>query len=142
MLERNILSHIKLAVTLSLLSSSLLLHARLVPTTVPSDPSSIPLGVVQFAAALACIAIGVWEYYRGFQDMRIGRAFLTAPKFVYFCMTYVLWTDNLFIRLHFIVMGIVTGVIFGTCIVLLIQTSYVYFSTSHSFNKAETVLKR
>ena len=85
MLERNILSHIKLALLLSLLSSSLLLQARLVPTTSKqNDASAIPVASLQFAAAIASIAAGLWEYYRGFKDMRMARAFLAAPKYVYF----------------------------------------------------------
>jgi hypothetical protein len=86
MLERNILSHLKLALLLSLLSSSLLLQVRLVPSTDDqNDASSIPLATLQFVAAIACISIGLWEYFRGFRDMRMARAFLTTPKFVYLC---------------------------------------------------------
>lgn len=85
MLERNILSHLKLALMLSLLSSSLLLQARLVPSTSePDNASSIPLASLLFVAAIACISIGLWEYFRGFRDMRMAKAFLTTPKFVYF----------------------------------------------------------
>ena len=84
MLERNVLSKLKLALLLSLLSSSLLLQARLVPSTVEqSQTSSIALASLQFLAAIACISIGLWEYFRGFQDLRIARGFLTTPKFVY-----------------------------------------------------------
>ena len=85
MLERNVLSHFKFALLLSLLSSSLLLHARLVPSSAEQDPAfSIPLASLGFVAAIVSIAIGFWEYFKGFQDMRMERAFLTAPKFVYF----------------------------------------------------------
>ena len=97
MLERNILSHLKLALLLSLLSSSLLLQARLVPSTSElNNPSSIPLASLLFVAALACISIGVWEYFRGFRDMTMARAFLTTPKFVYFVCpsTFYLSIDN------------------------------------------------
>jgi hypothetical protein len=84
MLERNILSHLKLALLLSLLSSSLLLQVRLVPSTnEPKKASSIPLASLLFVSAIACISIGLWEYFRGFRDMRMARAFLTTPKFVY-----------------------------------------------------------
>lgn len=120
MLERNILSHLKLALLLSLLSSSLLLQARLVPSTNQlKDTTSIPLASLLFVAAIACISIGLWEYFRGFRDMRLARAFLTTPKFVYFLpgFTYRLTI----IRPHFIVMGAVSGALFGTCIVLLVQ---------------------
>jgi len=87
MLERNILSHLKLALLLSLLSSSLLLGARLVPNTKEDNESasSIPLASLQFIAAIASVSAGVWEYYKGFQDMRMARAFLAAPKCVVLC---------------------------------------------------------
>lgn len=94
MLERNILSHIKLALLLSLLSSSLLLQVRLVPSAI--EQSDIPLASLQFVAAIACISVGLWEYFMGFQDMRIARAFLTSPKFVYLVIffTFYLSIDN------------------------------------------------
>jgi len=87
MLERNIISHLRLALLLSLLSSSLLLHARLVPSTNPNERNDasaigISLACLQFAAAIASIFAGLWEYYRGFQDMKMARALLGAPKFV------------------------------------------------------------
>lgn len=120
MLERNILSHLKLALLLSLLSSSLLLQARLVPSTDDqNDASSIPLASLQFVAAIACISIGLWEYFRGFRDMRMERAFLTTPKFV--CPFPRFAYRLTIIRPHFIVMGAVSGAIFGTCVVLLVQ---------------------
>lgn len=91
MLERNVLSHLKLALLLSLLSSSLLLQARLVPSTSElNNPTSLPLASLLFVAAIACISIGLWEYFRGFQDMRLARAFLTTPKFVYFVCPFTI----------------------------------------------------
>lgn len=81
MLERNILSHLKLALLLSLLASSLLLHARLVPGHQPhSSGSNIPLASVEYAAAMAAIVGGVWEYYSGYNDLRHTRAFLSAVR--------------------------------------------------------------
>lgn len=88
MLERNILSHLKLALLLSLLSSAILLHARL-PT--PSDSESgeeplsgsktgLPMATLEMVAALAVIAAGVWEYWYGERDLRNMRAFLVANK--------------------------------------------------------------
>jgi hypothetical protein len=89
MLERNILSHLKLALLLSLLSSSVLLHARLVPEATNDSGSphgdskiGLPLAGVQVAASLAAIAAGAWEYHSGYLDMRNMRAFLVATKFV------------------------------------------------------------
>lgn len=84
MLERNILSHLKLALLLSLLSSSLLLQVRLVPgqDKEKSKSSGIPLASVEFFAALAAVVGGVWEYYSGYWDLRKSRAFLVAVKCV------------------------------------------------------------
>jgi hypothetical protein len=80
MLERNILSHLKLALLLSVLSVSLLLNARLVPQNghEASASGSLPLAVIEFTAAMFCIAAGAWEYYNGYQDLRHGRAFLVG----------------------------------------------------------------
>ncbi|KAG6821204.1 hypothetical protein H0H93_004025 [Arthromyces matolae] len=85
MLERNLLSHLKLALLLSLLSSSLLLRARLVPEPegTPSenkDSTTLPLASVEFAASLATIIAGVWEYHAGYRDLRDMRAFLIGVK--------------------------------------------------------------
>lgn len=85
MLERNLLSHLKLALLLSLLSSSVLLRARLVPEDHPtemSETTSIVVASLQFTAALAAIVAGVWEYYYGYQDIRNMHAFLVAVKCV------------------------------------------------------------
>lgn len=89
MLERNILSHLKLAILLSLLSSAILLHARL-PSPSDSDsreeePSSgskagLTMATLEMVAALAVIAAGVWEYWCGERDLRNMRAFLVADK--------------------------------------------------------------
>ena len=85
MLERNILSHLKLALLLSLLSSSLLLHARLVPGNEPrSTSSNVPLASVEYATAMAAIAGGVWEYYSGYNDLRQTRAFLSGVRLAIF----------------------------------------------------------
>jgi len=102
MLERNILSHFKLALLLSLLASSLLLHARLVPADDPTDASfGLPLACVEFVTAIATIVAGVWEYFSGYSDYRHARAFLTG------------------VSPHFIIMSGVSGIVFGTCVVLL-----------------------
>jgi len=79
MLERNILSHLKLAVLLSLLASSLLLKTRLVPVETERQ-NNIPLASVEFVGAILCIIAGVWEYQSGFRDLRSARPFLGAIK--------------------------------------------------------------
>ncbi|GLB41824.1 hypothetical protein LshimejAT787_1004240 [Lyophyllum shimeji] len=106
MLERNLLSHLKLALLLSLLSSSLILRARLVPD--PTDHSSeieskasLPLASVQLAAALVTIVAGYWEYESGCRDLRSMTAFLVGVK------------------PHLALMSVVVAAIFATCIVLL-----------------------
>ncbi|KAG6812773.1 hypothetical protein H0H92_000543 [Tricholoma furcatifolium] len=84
MLERNLLSHLKLALLLSLLSSSLLLRARLVPepdgAPDKEDSTSFPLACVELVASLATIIAGVWEYQTGYRDLRDMRAFLVGVK--------------------------------------------------------------
>lgn len=87
MLERNLLSHLRLALLLSVLSSSLLLRARLVPPTTPNstnlpESSRIPLSAVEFGAAIASIIAGIWEYHTSCKDLRDMRAFLSATKSV------------------------------------------------------------
>ena len=87
MLERNLLSHIRLAMLLLLLAASVLLQARL-PS--PSDPSggtprsagNLPLASIETAAAIIAIGAGIWEYRRGYQDMQDMKGFLTAFKYV------------------------------------------------------------
>ena len=86
MLERNLLSHLRLAVLLSLLSASLLLNARL-PT--PSEPGSahtlpstmgLSIAVIEVGAAVVTVAAGVWEYWQGYVDMKAQRGFLRASQ--------------------------------------------------------------
>jgi hypothetical protein len=93
MLERNILSHLKLALLLSLLSSSVLLQTRLIPGRGEEHDATgeIPLACVQFLAAIAAICAGVWEYYNGYWDFRKMKALLTADKSVLLRSQYILW---------------------------------------------------
>lgn len=86
MLERNLLSHLRLAVLLTLLSASLLLHARL-PT--PSEPGSsetpssktgLAVAVIEVVAAVAALGAGVWEYWQGCADLMAKRGFLRATQ--------------------------------------------------------------
>jgi hypothetical protein len=84
MLERNILSHLKLALLLSLLSFSVLLRARLVPTdgVEYSHKLGLPMATIQIIASIAAIAAGCWEYRCGFRDLRDMKAFLVSPGWV------------------------------------------------------------
>ncbi|KAK2463579.1 hypothetical protein APHAL10511_004330 [Amanita phalloides] len=85
MLERNLLSHLKLALLLSLLSSSFLLRTRLFPNPPNSGgfdyaALGLPSSVVLYATGIIAMIGGVWEFYRGQQDLRVERAFFSAPK--------------------------------------------------------------
>ncbi|KAF8347825.1 hypothetical protein F5887DRAFT_881103 [Amanita rubescens] len=106
MLERNLLSHLKLALLLSLLSSSFLLKTRLFPN--PSgnggfdyEELGLPSSIVLYVAGIITIIGGVWEFFGGHRDLRTGRAFLSAPKG------------------HIIMLTIVSLTVFGTCVMLL-----------------------
>ncbi|KIP03409.1 hypothetical protein PHLGIDRAFT_77625 [Phlebiopsis gigantea 11061_1 CR5-6] len=110
MLERNLLSHLRLATLIFLLTTSLLLDARL-PS--PSEPSggtprsaaSVPIASVELVAALTAIGAGIWEYRRGCQDMQDMKGFLVAAK------------------PHFCAMAAVGVVVFATCVVLISDKS-------------------
>ncbi|KAF9808270.1 hypothetical protein IEO21_07913 [Rhodonia placenta] len=84
MLERNLLSHVKLAMLLSLLSSSILLRTRLSggSSTSSGDPSKIqlPIASLEFAAALCTIFAGMYQYFRTWKDYQTLRGFLTATN--------------------------------------------------------------
>lgn len=88
MLERNLLSHLRLATVMLLLAASVLLHARL-PS--PSEPSgetplsagSIPLASIEIVGAITAIGAGIWEYRRGYRDMQDMKGFLVAAKYVF-----------------------------------------------------------
>ena len=82
MFERNLLSHLRLALLLTLLSASLLLQARLVPQDERSAKkwNTVPLASVEFATAILCLVAGVWEYWHGYRDLIYGRPFWTGLK--------------------------------------------------------------
>jgi hypothetical protein len=87
MLERNFLSYAKLGLFLMLLSSSVLLKARLPGPDRPKDHEEhpnyglgVPLATIQFVAALIVIGAGCWGYESGIRDMRARRAFLLSSE--------------------------------------------------------------
>ncbi len=86
MLERNLLSHIRLACVLLLLSSSLLLKARIPApendTPTPRHNGRTSLASLQFVGSLVAIGAGAWEYRRGYKDMQDMKGFLMATKYV------------------------------------------------------------
>ncbi|CCL98602.1 uncharacterized protein FIBRA_00604 [Fibroporia radiculosa] len=107
MLERNLLSHVKLAMLLSLLSSSVILKARLSndPDATVGDPTQIqvPIASIEFGAALCAIGAGVFQYYSYSKDIRDMRGFLVSSK------------------THFAIMVVVAATVFTTCVVLLAE---------------------
>ncbi|KAF9218955.1 hypothetical protein BS17DRAFT_761636 [Gyrodon lividus] len=111
MLERNFLSHLKLVLLLTLLSSSALLGIRL-PAPPGSDASqsatlgkaNLPVAIIQFVAALAAIAAAFWEYHTGVKDLTRMRAFLVATK------------------IHFSIMVLVTTIVVATSVVYLVYS--------------------
>ncbi|KAJ7574446.1 hypothetical protein C8J56DRAFT_802967 [Mycena floridula] len=106
MLERNFLSHVRLGLLLSLLSSALLLRVRLVPDTDENTESSafaLPMASIQFIAALVAVAAGAWEYCNGYRDLMDMRAFLAGKK------------------PYRVVMALLVAIIVATCIILLVK---------------------
>ena len=87
MLERNFLSHARLGLFLMLLSSSVLLKARLPGPDRPKDHEEhpnyglgVPLATIQVIAALIVIGGGCWSYESGIRDMHARRAFLLSSE--------------------------------------------------------------
>ncbi|KAH9940829.1 uncharacterized protein BXZ73DRAFT_98659 [Epithele typhae] len=86
MLERNLLSHLRLAGVLILLSASLLLQARLPTPSMPgsgitaSSTLGFAVAIIEVVAAAVAIGAGVWEYWSGYADMKAERGFLTASQ--------------------------------------------------------------
>jgi hypothetical protein len=124
MLERNLLSHVRLASLLLLLAASVLLQARLPsssnPTGItPHSSGTIPLASIQVSAAIAAIGAGIWEYRRGYKDMQDMKGFLTAVKYVGSSTRNPNTNHVSTCRPHFYVMAAVTVVVFATSIVLI-----------------------
>lgn len=81
------------ALLLSLLSSSVLLRARL-PEPSNQDGSTrhqskagVPMATLQMVASLAAIGGAFWEYHSNMRALRNMRAFLVATKLVYSSIT-------------------------------------------------------
>ncbi|TFK51815.1 hypothetical protein OE88DRAFT_1658453 [Heliocybe sulcata] len=106
MLERNLLSHYRLAILLSLISSAILLRTRLSMNDGQEDDASpgkgvLPIGALEAATALLAIGAGLWEYQSSSVGMRNQRAFIDVAK------------------PHFALMTIVASVVLTACVVLL-----------------------
>ncbi|KZP09905.1 hypothetical protein FIBSPDRAFT_900149 [Athelia psychrophila] len=103
MLERNLLSYFKLALLLSLLSSSVLLKVRL-PGPVEDSHAGVPMASIQILASLAALAVGLHSYWTDQKAMRNMRAFLM--------------TQNS----HLGILTLMLGLVITTAIVLLSTT--------------------
>ena len=85
MLERNFLSHAKLALLLLVLTASVLLRVRLPGVTTEDDEENptkytIPLASVEAAAAVIVLIAGLGEYEMGFRDMRMMNGDMASTK--------------------------------------------------------------
>lgn len=82
MLEQNMLAHLQLALLLSILSTSLLLHVRLTPQVEDqrSQWSGVPLASLLFAGAVLSILAGTAEYHYGLRDLLNSAAFVAKTR--------------------------------------------------------------
>ncbi|CCA66953.1 hypothetical protein PIIN_00791 [Serendipita indica DSM 11827] len=84
-IERTYLSQIRFGLLLGLLSSALLLNARL------PDPSgshehkvptyALPLASLYFAASLVCLAAAIQNYNRLWKGLKNGAAFVQSSRY-------------------------------------------------------------
>lgn len=84
MLDRNLQSHLRLGLLLSLLSSSILLQSRLVPDPSDTDSKHPPAVVayVLFGASMLTFIAGLWEFETGLRDLLNLTAFLRSAKYI------------------------------------------------------------
>jgi len=103
-IERNYLSHVRLGLLLSLLSSAILLKARLSGRgpKAESTNSALPLGSLFFAASIATIGVGWWSYEASKDEMKKGKGFVGGY------------------RVHEVVLGAVAALVASTYIYLLV----------------------
>ncbi|KAL1659087.1 hypothetical protein GGF50DRAFT_131293 [Schizophyllum commune] len=86
MLERNLLTHLKLALLLSIVASSVLLKAKIVPSEGDGFTEGgrrsgwLALASFEFAAALFTIGAAVWQYFDASEDMRRARPFMESSS--------------------------------------------------------------
>lgn len=127
MLERNFLSHIKVVLLLCILSSSALLGIRLPGPSGTSQSdnlgsASLPIGALQFIAALMTIAAAFWEYHVGLEDLMKSRAFLTSTRLVSATAnTRLMLTADC--RIYPFIMAVVIAIIVTACIMYVIKSS-------------------
>ncbi|KDQ12327.1 hypothetical protein BOTBODRAFT_34614 [Botryobasidium botryosum FD-172 SS1] len=111
-IERTLLTYLRLGLLLSLLSSSLLLHARIPnpegETEVHSDRKlGVPFGSVYFVAAIAALLVGWWKYEDSSRGLREGRGFIEGSQ------STIIET----------VIALIVMLVIGTCFYLLINPS-------------------
>ena len=124
MLERNLLTHLKLALLLSIVASSVLLKAKIVPSGGDGSQEGgrrsgwLALASFEFVAALFTIGAAVWQYFDASEDMRRARPFMESSRYnrAYSFFPQVLTGVQ---RVHTAIMTGVVAVIFTTCIVYL-----------------------
>jgi len=127
MLERNFLSHIKVVLLLCILSTSALLDIRLPgpSSTVHAGglgSASLPIGALQFVAALLTIGAAYWEYHTGLDDLMKARAFLTSTRLV-LANRHACGMLTTCSRIHPFIMAAVIVIIVTACIVYVIKSS-------------------
>jgi len=109
-IERTYLSHIRLGLVLALLSTSILLNARLPGPNGDNDSigggnqlQGLRFGSLYFVAALATLFGGLINYDKLWSGMQTGRAFVQSPKF------------------YTVILTLVSGLIVATVILLLVR---------------------
>ncbi|KAF8334194.1 uncharacterized protein EI90DRAFT_521650 [Cantharellus anzutake] len=104
-IERNYLSHARLGLLLSLLSSSILLRSRLSSQTdnsVGFTEAAVPLSSVYFIASLCTVITGWYAYEESGRQMKQGVGFVGG------------------FRIHEIVLSSVACLVAGTSLYLLV----------------------
>jgi len=84
-IERTLLTYLRLGLLLSLLSSSLLLHARIPNPEGEAELDNdkrvaIPLGSIYFVAAIAALLVGWWKYEESWRGLRDGKGFIEGSQ--------------------------------------------------------------
>lgn len=91
-IERTYLSHLRLGLLLSLLSSATLLQARLSDPEPGEKKSAVdiaakPLGIVYFVASILAVAVGWWAYEDSLRGLLLQKAFVGELKCAKFSMS-------------------------------------------------------
>ncbi|KIY53361.1 hypothetical protein FISHEDRAFT_13189, partial [Fistulina hepatica ATCC 64428] len=98
MIERNVLAHLRLALTLFFLACSTLV----VHSSIWGRDASVALASVEMFAAVLAIIAGAYQYERMYRAVSGWRAFILPET-----------------RPHLVLMSIVSVIIFGLCILYI-----------------------